>query len=126
MNTSRRKTLLSLAVGILAGGLVLQSIGKHIAVTWLRRHSTLRTMQSPPGGRYGVAVYGYPRLADIPECVGFGQGYVHVYELSTGRVLQEKVAEDLGGIHLFAWGPTNVTISGFAEWQVPGWYQAPN
>jgi hypothetical protein len=65
-------------------------------------------------------------LGDIPECLGFGQGYVQLYDTATGQVLQEKVADDLGAIHLFAWGPSSVTISGFAEWEFPGRYRARN
>jgi hypothetical protein len=126
MNTTRKKILVAVLLGVVVGALGLQFIARPMFVTWLRAHSIVRMVQSPPGGRYALAVYRYPRLGDIPECLGFGQGYVQLYDTGTERVLQEKVADDLAAIHLFAWGPSSVTIIGFAEWKVPGWYQARN
>lgn len=126
MNITRKKILVAVLVGVVGGALALQFIGRRVFVTWLRAHSTVRMVQSPPGGRYSIAVYRYPRLGDIPELLGFGQGYVQLYDTATERVLQEKVADDLAAIHLFAWGPSSVTISGFAEWAVPEWQQARN
>jgi hypothetical protein len=126
MNISRKKLLVMSLLGVVLSVLALQFIGRPMFVTWLRAHSTVRMVQTPPGGRYSVAVYRYPRLADIPECLGFGQGYVQLYNTASGQVLQEKAADDLAAIHLFAWGPSSVTISGFVEWNVPGWYQARN
>lgn len=126
MKIKRTKILVAVLLGVVAGALLFQFIGRPMFVTWLRAHSTVRLVESPPGGRFSVAVFRYPRLGDIPECLGFGQGYVQLYDTATGQVLQEKVTDDLAAIHLFAWGPSSVTIGGFAEWEVPGWYQAQN
>ena len=124
MKITRKKILAVVLLGVIAGALVLQFIAKPICVTWLRAHSTVWMVQSPPGGRHSVAVYRYPKLRHVPEYLGFGQGYVQLYDKDTGRVLQEKVTDDLAAIRLFAWGPRSVTISGFVEWDVPGWFQA--
>lgn len=107
--------------------LALHFIGKPVFVTWLRAHSTVRMLQASPDGRYNIAVYRYPRLADVPEVLGFGQGYVQLYEVrSSPRVLNEQVVEDLAAIHLFAWMPSSVSIVGFAEWNLPQQYHARN
>ncbi len=126
MKHPRTKLLLGALIGVVAFALILKFVGTPMFVTWLRAHSTVQMLNSPPGGRYSVAVFRYPRLGDIPECLGFGQGYVQLYQPGTGKVLQEKVADDLALIGLFAWGASDVTISGFAKWETPGWYQARN
>jgi hypothetical protein len=106
-------------VTVVSGALLLQFVGKPLFVSWLRAHSTVSMVQAQPGGRHKIAVYRYPKMHNIPECLGFGQGYVQLYETDSGHVLQEKVANDLAAINLFAWGPTWVSINGFAEWQTP-------
>jgi hypothetical protein len=125
MKITRKKILGALLLAVVAGALVLQFIAKPVCVTWLRAHSTVLMVQSPPGGRHSVAVYRYPKLRHLPEYLGFGQGYVQLYDKESGRVLEEKVADDLAAVRLFAWGPRSVSITGFAEWDVPGWYQPP-
>jgi hypothetical protein len=87
MNTTRKKILVAVLLGVVVGALELQFIARPMFVTWLRAHSTVRMVQSPPGGRYSLAVYRYPRLGDIPECLGFGQGYVQLYDTGTERIL---------------------------------------
>jgi hypothetical protein len=126
MISTRRKVWIAVLVAVVMGVLAFEFLARPIFTTWLRAHATVRMVQSPPGGKFGVAVFRYPRLGQIPEMFGFGQGYVQLYEIETGRVLQEKVADDLTGVRLFAWGPSSVSIAGFAEWQIPGWYQARN
>jgi hypothetical protein len=126
MKITRKKVLVAVLLGVVAGALTLQFIGRPIFVTWLRARSTVWLLTSPPGRRYSLAVYRYPRLGAIPECLGFGQGYVQLYDQATGRILHEKVADDLAAINFFMWGTSSVTVRGFAEWEVPGWYQARN
>jgi len=125
MKFTRKRIFFGVLLGFFAAALLLYCIPRAIYVTWLRAHSTVVMLQSPPGGRHAVAVYRYPKLDHVPEYLGFGQGYVQLYDKATGRILEEKVADDLAAIRLFAWAPRSVTISGFAEWDVPGWYQAP-
>src|SRR2546426_10940738 len=102
MNITRKKLLATVLVGIVAGTLVLQFIAKPVCVMWLRAHSTVWMLESPPGSRHSIALYRYPNLRHVPEYLGFGQGYVQLYDKDTGRILQEKVADDLAAIHLFA------------------------
>ena len=122
---SRKNILGAALLAVVVGALMLHFVAKPVCVTWLRAHSTALMVQSPPGGNYSVAVYRYPKLRHLPEYLGFGQGYVQLYDKESGRVLEEKVAEDLGAIRNFAWQPRSVSIAGFAEWDIPGWYQAP-
>jgi hypothetical protein len=124
MNITRRKALGAVLGCVLVGTLGVQWIGKPAFVIWLRAHSTVRLVEKPPGGHFSIAVYRYPRLKDIPEYLGLGQGYVQLFETHTGKVLQEKAAEDLTAIRNFAWGPASVTIDGFAEWPVAGRHYA--
>jgi hypothetical protein len=127
MHLTRKNLLLALLAGVIAMALALQFIGKPVFVTWLRAHSTVRMLLASPDGRYNITVYRYPRLADVPEVLGFGQGYVQLYEVrSSPRVLNEQVAEDLAAIHRFTWMPSSVEIVGFAEWKLPSQYQARN
>jgi hypothetical protein len=126
MTITRKRIWAAVLITVVTLPLALKFVARPMFITWLRAHATVRMLQSPPGGQFGIAVFRYPRLGDFPEMAGFGQGYVQLYEIGTGQVLQEKVADDLAAVHLFAWGPSSVTISGFAEWEVPGWYQARN
>ncbi len=101
-------------------------IGGAAFTTWLRAHATVRSVQSPPGGRLSVAIHQYPQLGGVTECLGFGQGYVQLYEPETGTVLHEKTADDLAAIRAFAWGQKSVVIDGFAEWEIPEPLRARN
>jgi hypothetical protein len=125
MKITRKKLRLTVLLGALVGGLLLYFVPKTIYITWLRAHSTVVMMQSPPGGRHAIAVYRYPKLGHVPDYLGFGQGYVQLYDKETGRILEEKVTDDVAAIHFFAWGGRSVEIPGFVEWDVPGWYEAP-
>jgi hypothetical protein len=125
MKITRRKIFGALLLAVIAGALVLQFIAKPICVTWLRAHSTVLMVQSPPGGDHAITVYRYPKLRHIPDYLGFGQGYVQLYDKHSGRVVEEKVTDDVEAIRFFAWGGRNVSIPGFAEWDVPGWYEPP-
>jgi hypothetical protein len=125
MNITRKKLLIGVLVGVIAGALMVQFIGKPVFVTWLRAHSTVWSLHSPAGSSHAVAIYRYPKLRHIPDYFGFGQGYVQLFDKITGHVWEEKVTHDLGAIHLFAWGPTSVDISGFAQWELPEGYQPP-
>ena len=120
MKITRLQVLFSILAAIVLAAIGLRLIGRPILVTWVRAHATVRLVESPPGGRFGVAVFRYPRMGHVPELLGLGQGYVQLYELDSGEVFQEKVAPDLAAIHLFAWGPSSVTIQGFVEWEIPG------
>ena len=70
-------------------------------------------------GRFQIVIYRYPRLRDIPECFGFGQGFVQLQESASGRVLAEKEAEDLAPLNWYRWSSNKVTVANFAEWDLP-------
>src|SRR4051794_10109808 len=122
MNTRRRKFWFA-ALFTLCGGLLwLQFLGRPIAITFLRAHATVYRVDAPPGGRFGVVMFRYPRLRHLPEILGLGEGYLQLYEIGTGRVLQEKTAEELSAIRMSAWSSSSVSLQGFVEWPLPKWW----
>jgi hypothetical protein len=80
-------------------------------------------VDAPPGGRFEVVMFKYPTLRHLPEILGLGEGYGQLYEIGTGRVLQEKSAEELSAIRMFAWSNSSVSVQGFVEWPLPKWWQ---
>ena len=46
-------------------------------------------------------------------------GFVRLYDLRTGRLLQEKDVEMVQLIDQFEWSPTNLCIKLFADWRLP-------
>jgi hypothetical protein len=77
-----------------------------------------------PDGRFRVVFYRFPRLNDIPETLGLGQGFVRLEEVATGRVLGEKHAEDLSPIRGFKWESSRVVVydsllSEWSRWTLP-------
>ena len=120
---TRTKALVVVLGAVLVGVTALKFIAGPVFTIWLRAHSTVWMVQSPPGGRLWVAVHRLPRLGDVPECLGFGQGYVQLYEPGRGRVFQDERVEDLASIRTFAWGVSSVSISGVGEWALPKGYE---
>ncbi len=64
-------------------------------------------------------VYRYPTLHDIPESLGFGQGFAQLEETLSGKVLAQKNAHDLAPLNALMWTSNQVIIRGFAEWDLP-------
>ena len=95
---------------------------------YLRTHAT-RWWVVPVesrGGEFQIAMYRYPRLRDIPESFGFGQGFVQLQEKASGKVVAQKHADDLAPLTAFRWSSTNVIIyrvpgtsDVFADWVLP-------
>lgn len=95
---------------------------------YLRTRAT-RSLVVPvesPGGEFQIAMYRYPRLRDIPESFGFGQGFVQLQEKASGKALAQKHADDLAPLTVFRWSATNVIIyrvpgtsDVFADWSLP-------
>jgi hypothetical protein len=108
------------ALLLLVGALLAAKfVATPLLVVWLRAHSTVNRLDLSPDNRYQIAIHRYPRLRDVPETLGFGQGYVVLSDRATGTVLTEKPAEDLAAVNLLAWGKSTVSIPGFADWQLP-------
>ena len=111
------------------GGVFLLSVVGHISTrVYLRTHAT-RWWTVPVesrGGEFQIVMYRYPRLRDIPESFGFGQGFVQLQEKASGKVLAQKRADDLAPLTAFRWSDTNVivyhvpgTSDMFADWDLP-------
>jgi hypothetical protein len=115
---------LALAVGIVLG---IKSIGSGYISTYLRAKATPYGIPVvSKDGRFKLVMYRYPRLNDVPEWLGFGQGFVQVEEAVSGKVLALKHAGDLAPLTAFRWSATNVIIyrvpgtnDVFADWDLP-------
>jgi hypothetical protein len=46
-------------------------------------------------------------------------GFVRLYDLRSGRILQEKDVEMVQLIDQFEWSSTNLYIKLFADWKLP-------
>lgn len=111
-----------LAVAILLVLLVtiagLKIVGRGTGKSYLKSHATSSLTETSKDGRFKILIYRYPRLNDVPESFGFGQGFVQLQDAS-GRVLAEKEAEDLAALNSFRWSSNKVTVADFAEWDLP-------
>jgi hypothetical protein len=109
------------------GGVILFFVGDICARVYLKTHATpcgIVKIQSR-GGKFQIAMYRYPRLQDIPETLGFGQGFVQLQETASKKVFAQKRAQDLGTLSWYRWSETNVIIyqvpekTEFAKWDLP-------
>lgn len=117
-----------IAACIIGVVILLLAIGDVSTRVYLRTHAT-RCGTVPVQSRSGefqIVMYRYPRLRDIPESFGFGQGFVQLQEKATGKVVAQKHADDLAPLTAFRWSSTNVIIyrvpgrsDVFADWTLP-------
>jgi hypothetical protein len=119
--------MIRIIAACVAGGVIL-FFGADISTrVYLRTHATpCGTIKiRSRGGKFQIVMYRYPRLRDIPETLGFGQGYVQLQEAATGTALAQKRAQDLGTLSFYRWSETNVIIyqvpelNEFAKWDLP-------
>jgi hypothetical protein len=95
-------------------------IGSSALTAYLKTHATpWGTPRLSTDGRFQIVLYRYPRLKDIPESFGFGQGFVQLQEVASGRVLAEKAAPDFAPLNWWRWSSNKVTVADFAEWDLP-------
>lgn len=72
-----------------------------------------------PGGRFKMVVYRTPLPIAMPGQSGDAPGFVRLYELKTGRILEQKDVQMVQLIDQFEWSPTNLYIKFFANWKLP-------
>jgi len=96
----------------------LKTVGRGTSKSYLKAHATSQLTEASKDGRFKIVIYRYPRLNDVPESFGFGQGFVQLQDAS-GRVLAEKEAEDLAALNWFRWSSNKVTVADFADWDLP-------
>lgn len=108
-----RVALALLGLGILAtilGGPILARIALVPGSTvWCK-------FPSPPTGRFEAIVYRYPRLHDIPEALGLGQGFVDLVDTSTGQILKRKHLELAEQATSVMWRSNRVFVHEVEEW----------
>lgn len=118
----RRKVIIAASVIALLGIVVigLKELGGSIATAFLKANATpWGKPMSSKDGRFQIVIYRYPRIRDIPESLGFGQGFVQLQEVASGKVLAEKKANDLAALNSWRWSSNLVEITEFAEWNLP-------
>src|ERR1051325_11249597 len=108
MKPKRRRILGIMLPGFGVGILGLLFLGKTMGTLWLRSHSTVYLLERPAGFQLSIAVHRYPRLAHFPEYLGFGEGFVQLFDRETGKVFEDVTVEDLGSVNTFAWGSLTV------------------
>ena len=121
------KKLIVIAACVIGGVFVLLAIGDISTRVYLRTHAThwWTVPVESRGGEFQIVMYRYPRLRDIPESFGFGQGFVQLQEKASGKVLAQKHADDLAPLTAFRWSSTNAIIyqvpqmSKFVDWNLP-------
>ena len=120
------KKIRVIAACVLGCGLLFLA-GEISTRVYLKTHATgcgIIKIQSR-GGKFQIAMYRYPRLRDIPETLGFGQGFLQLQEAASGKVIAQKRAQDLGTLSSYRWSETNVIIyqvpemNEFAKWDLP-------
>jgi len=115
-----RGAIAAMAVALLVLIVGIKWVGGSAGAAYLRRHAT--PWDKPwlsPDGRYQVVVYRYPQLHDVPESLGFGQGFVQLQEAASGRPLAEQKAEDLASLNRFRWSSNKVAVADLVEWDLP-------
>lgn len=70
-------------------------------------------------GRFQILCYRHPQLKNIPEAFGFGQGFVQLQEVASGRVLAEKRVQDLDAVNWCRWASNQVEVANVAMWKLP-------
>ena len=98
-------------VGYIAPGLGVR--------TYLHSHATLWTHITSPDGRFAVATYRFPELHDLPEILGFGQGFMQVLDTRSGKVVVARDADDLTQLNTLLWGTNELEIPGFLQIVLP-------
>jgi hypothetical protein len=105
--------------------LILLGVGSISTKAYLRAHATPCWAVPSNDGKFKIVMYRYPRLNDIPESIGFGQGFVQLQKTASGKVVAQKVADDLESLNSFRWSSNEVTIyrrigsDRFAKWEFP-------
>jgi hypothetical protein len=96
----------------------LKIVGESSVKAYLKSHATQWTVATSADRRFHVMMFQYPRLYDVPESFGFGQGFVQLQD-STGRVLAEKEVKYLAQLNWFKWSSNKVAVADFVEWCLP-------
>ena len=55
----------------------------------------------------------------MPGQSGDAPGFVRLYEVKSGRILEQKDVQMVQLIDQFEWSPTNLYIKFFADWKFP-------
>ena len=92
-------------------------------VAGIRTHRRARASEyrsyASPDGRFRFVVYRIPSTFAMPGQSSDAPGFVRLYDLRSGRILQEKDVEMVQLIDQFEWSSTNLYIKLFADWKLP-------
>ena len=116
----RRLLIIATCAIALVGAIIcLKSLGRSLVTSYLKTHATQEHVMGSEDGRFQIVIFRYPHPRDIPETLGFGQGFVQLQQFGSGKVLAQKDAADLAQLNAWKWTSNRVTITGFAEWDLP-------
>jgi hypothetical protein len=110
---SRKRGVLSMGLSHLAVALVLGCHSGNIS-----KAQEYRSFMSPDG-RFKVVVYRISTESAMPGQAGDAPGFVRLYDVRTGRVLEQRDVEMVQLIDQFEWSATNLSIKLFADWRLP-------
>jgi hypothetical protein len=122
------KRLIIIAACAIGAVFLLLVVGDISTRAYLRTRATAvpGVPLKSPDGKFQIVMYRNPRLYDVPESLGFGQGFVRLREVASGKVLAQKHAEELSPLREFKWSATNIIIyhlpgtnDVFADWDLP-------
>jgi hypothetical protein len=120
------RRLILIAVCVISAIFLLFVVGDISTKIYLRTHAVQFWGCQSRDGKFLVVMYRYPQLRDIPESLGFGQGFVQLQDTASGKVLAEKHADDLAPLTAYKWSSTNVIIyrtpgasDVFVNWDLP-------
>jgi hypothetical protein len=92
-------------------------------VAGIRSHRRARASEyrsyASPDGRFRFVVYRISSTFAMPGQSSDAPGFVRLYDLRSGRILQEKDVEMVQLIDQFEWSSTNLYIKLFADWKLP-------
>jgi hypothetical protein len=119
------KRIVTIAASVIVGILVLGISGAVGTKVYLHSHASRWWVVPVKDTKFQIAMYRYPRLHDIPESIGFGQGFVQLQESASGKILAQKDADDLAPLTSFSWSSDKAVIyvspstNEFASWDLP-------
>ena len=99
--------------------ITLKTVGSRLVTTHLISNATPWQAEVSADRRFQIVPYRYPLYNDIPEILGFGQGFVELQLVASGKVLERKQVEDLAAINCFRWTSNTVSICDVVEWSLP-------
>jgi hypothetical protein len=115
MSLRKYQRWVMVVVGVLGVG-AITAFGLRV---WYRTSAEEYRSYMSPDGRFKMVVYRLPMFVAMPGQSSDASGFVRLYDLKSGHILQQKNVEMVQNIDRFEWSPTNLYIDLFADWSLP-------